>query len=82
MIHVFYSVVEELNDIGLLEDELKGEVLRILLYRHRYVGAGASFGSGLASGLRKSRASFASFAVRKSKNCLSGFHDFFLFSSR
>ncbi len=65
MIHVFYTVVEELNFIGLLPDELKGEVLRILLYRHKYVGEGASLASGLAAGLRKSRNSFASFAVRR-----------------
>ena len=33
MNQTLYALVEELNHAGLLEDELKGEVLRILLYK-------------------------------------------------
>ena len=33
MTNILYTLVEELNLNGLLEDELKGEVLRTLLYR-------------------------------------------------
>ena len=33
MNQTLYALVEELNLAGLLEDELKGEVLRILLYK-------------------------------------------------
>ena len=34
MNQTLYALVEELNHAGLLEDELKGEVLRILLYKY------------------------------------------------
>lgn len=34
---MLFGIVEEFNLEGLLEDDLKSEVLRILLFRHRYV---------------------------------------------
>ena len=37
MNQTLYALVEELNLAGLLEDELKGEVLRILLYKYVHI---------------------------------------------
>ncbi len=40
---VVYRVVEELHIDGVIEEEQKGEVLRVLLYRHKYVSDKTSF---------------------------------------
>ena len=37
MTNLLFTIVEEFNLVGLLDDDLKSEVLRILLFRHRYV---------------------------------------------
>ena len=37
MTNLLFTIVEEFNLLGLLDDDLKSEVLRILLFRHRYV---------------------------------------------
>lgn len=37
MTNLLFSIVEEFNLEGLLDDDLKSEVLRMLLFRHRYV---------------------------------------------
>jgi solute carrier family 4 anion exchanger 2 len=76
MTNILYRIVEELNVKGLLADEMKGEVLRIMLYKHRYIGGGGGGGTTIASGLNdirrnlSSRGSFASVhhAGRKSSS--------------
>ena len=35
--NVLSSIVEELTNIGYLSEESSGHVLRVLLYRHKYV---------------------------------------------
>jgi len=37
MTNLLFNIVEQFNLVGLLEDEKKSEILRILLFRHRYV---------------------------------------------
>ena len=47
---VVYRVVEEFGIEGVIEEEQKAEVLRVLLFRHKYVSDKAGFTFG---GLRK-----------------------------
>ena len=37
MTNLLFNIVEQFNLVGLLEDEKKSEILRILLFRHVYV---------------------------------------------
>ena len=37
MINVMSSIVDELVNIGYIDEETGGELLRVLLYRHKYV---------------------------------------------
>ena len=46
MNQTLYALVEELNLAGLLEDELKGEVLRILLYKYVHIQGWRTRGGG------------------------------------
>lgn len=43
---VVYRVVEELHMEGIIEEEQKPDLLRVLLYRHKYVGDRAGFSLG------------------------------------
>lgn len=65
MTNVLYTIVEEMNNTGLLNDELKGEVLRILLYRHKHVDPTFKLG-----GLRRnlSRTSFSNLLNAEDKS--------------
>ena len=37
MTEVVYRIVEELNIDGAIEEEQKSEIMRVLLYKHKYV---------------------------------------------
>jgi hypothetical protein len=53
---VFYRMVEELSMAGVVDEEHKSEVLRVLLFRHNYVSAESAF-SRISGGLRKNLSS-------------------------
>ena len=66
MTNLLFTIVEEFNLSGLLEDDLKSEVLRILLFRHRYVdGDPVRFSAGLRRNLSKLVSSKVHLLARK-----------------
>ena len=57
MTNLLYAIVEEFVNAGLLMDELKSEVLRMLLFRHKYVEGEKNDRIG---GLRRNLSGFVS----------------------
>jgi len=53
MTNLLFTIVEEFNLVGLLDDDLKSEVLRILLFRHRYVDGEHHGHHSIVGGMRR-----------------------------
>ena len=53
MTNLLFTIVEEFNLVGLLDDDLKSEVLRILLFRHRYVDGEHHGHHSIVDGMRR-----------------------------
>ena len=51
MTNLLFNIVEQFNLVGLLEDDKKSEILRILLFRHRYMDG--EHHQGVVGGIRR-----------------------------